>query len=115
MRRISTGIEQLLTTDDVAQAVVTYATVLARANTADTITIPIVMGDGSTDVARLLLGPASQLTIVPDSDTDVALPEAAAVVEDLRRRTARLEPGPVVPEDGDDYGQSTFPDFDEYQ
>lgn len=115
MRRISTGIEQLLTADDIADAVLTYAGVLARAGTADTIEIPIVLPDGSTDHARLLLGPASQLTIVPDSDVDVDLEDAAAVVQDLEQRTARLEPGPVDAEEATDDPKLAFPDLDEHR
>jgi hypothetical protein len=113
MHRISTGVEQLLTADALADAVLTYATALARAGTADTVTIPIVRDDGAVDEARLLLGPASQLTIVPDSDTDVDLPSADAVLEDLQRRTARLEPRPVQVEPVEE-GEASFPDFEEY-
>jgi hypothetical protein len=116
MRRISTGIEQLLTADDVAEAVLTYAGVLARANTADTIEIPIVLPDGSIDRARLLLGPASQLTIVPDGDAeDVDLEGAEAVVEDLERRTARLEPGPADAEASTNDPDLAFPDLGEHR
>ncbi len=110
MHRISTGVEQLLTADAIADEVLTYATALARAGTADTVTIPIVRDDGVVDQARLLLGPTSQLTIVPDGGTDVDLPEAATVLADLQRRTARLEPTPVAAESVDDH--PSFPDFE---
>ncbi len=113
MRRISTGIEQLLTAKDVADAVLSYAGVLARAGTADTVDIPIVLADGTVDHARLLLGPASQLTIVPDGEDDVLLDGAAAVVEDLRRRAVRLEPGPAEAEDATDDPTLVFPDLNE--
>jgi hypothetical protein len=113
MRRISTGIEQLLTADGVADAVLTYAGVLARSNTADTIEIPIVLPDGTVDSARLLLGPASQLTLVPDEVADVDLEGAETVVEELERRAARLEPGPVDAESSTNDPELSFPDFDE--
>jgi hypothetical protein len=112
VRRISTGIEQLLTAEVVADAVLTYATVLARANTADSITIPILKEDGRIDRARLLLGPASQLTIVPDGTAEVELPGADDVVSDLHTRTARLEPTAI--REDEPAGESSFPDFDEY-
>jgi hypothetical protein len=115
MRRISTGIEQLLTTDDIAEAVLTYAGVLARANTADTIDIPILLHDGSVDRARLLLGPASQLTIVPDDAPDVELDGAAEVAEDLDRRTAHLEPGPAEADEGAEDPDVAFPDLGEHR
>ena len=114
MRRISTGVEQLLTADDIADVVLSYATALARAGTADTVSIPIVRDDGETDEARLLLGPASQLTIVPDSDVEIELPAAAAVVADLQQRIERLSPRPVVEQPPTDTDDATFPDFDEW-
>jgi hypothetical protein len=114
MRRISTGVEQLLTADGIADAIVTYATALARAGTADTISIPIVRDDGGIDTARMLLGPASQLTIVPDGDVEQDLPGAPETLEDLQRRIAELEPrrgGNGPPDDS----AVSFPDFDAYR
>ena len=99
MRRISTGIEQLSTTDDVADAVLTYATALARSGTADTVTILIVLEGGAVDEARLLIGPASQLTLIPDDGSEVDLPTAVDVVDDLHRRIRRLQPAPIPAED----------------
>lgn len=115
MRRISTGIEQLLTADAVADAVLTFAGVLARANTADTIEIPIALADGSVGSARLLLGPASQLTLVPDDGADVELEGAESVVQDLERRTAHFEPGPTEAESSTDDPADAFPDLDEHR
>jgi hypothetical protein len=114
MRRISTGVEQLLTTEEVADAVLTYAGILARVGTADTVTVPIMTAEGHRDHARLLLGPASQITIVPADDEDVReLPGADDTVADLVERGRRLEPGPVVAEDQNDENdlESSFPDF----
>lgn len=113
MRRISTGVEQLLTSDEIADAVLDYAGALARASSADTITVPIVVDDGDIDDARLLLGPASQITIVPDGGTEVDLPGAREVVDELRLRIARLEPR-SIPDDVDPHAGNRgtyFPDF----
>lgn len=115
MRRISTGIEHLLTADEVADAVLAYAGALARANTADTVEIPIALSDGTVDRAQMLLGPASQISIVPDGDEEVLFEDAAAVVDDLRRRTARLEPGPVEAEESTDDPALAFPHLDEHR
>jgi hypothetical protein len=113
MRRISTGAEQLLTADDVADAIVTYATALARSSTADSITIPIVRDDGAPDAARMLLGPASQLTMVPDCGAEVDLPDAAEMLRELQRRIVALEPAGSEDSPVDD-GAPAFPDFDAY-
>ena len=59
----------------------------------------------------MLLGPTSQLTIVPDGEGDVGLPAAADVVADLRRRTLALEPA-QGPGPGGDVVE--FPDFGAY-
>ena len=113
MHRISTGVEQLLTADAIADEVLTYAAALARAGTADTVTIPIVRDDGVVDRARLLLGPTSQLTIVPASDVDIDLPEAGAVLDDLKGRSARLAPTPIRTERADE-DHASFPAFEDY-
>lgn len=112
MRRISTGVEHLQTTDDIADAIVTYATALARASTADAITIPIVRADGGADTARMLLGPASQLTIVPDGTDEVELPGASQTLEDLQRRLWKLQP--AVEDEPEDAEADAFPDFDRF-
>ena len=114
MRRVSTGIEQLLTSEAIADAVITYATVLARAESADTVIIPIVREDGEVDTARLLLGPASQMTIVPDGAEVTVLPGEEAIVRDIEARTARLEPRSIPAEPSQQDVDAAFPDFEEF-
>jgi hypothetical protein len=115
MKRISSGREELTTESGLADAVLDYAVVLAQASTADTITIPILREDGVVDEARLLLGPASQLTIVPDGRAHVDLPGSASITAELERRTASYLPRPIATDetDGSD-GILAFPDLAEY-
>ena len=99
MKRISTGAERFLTSDAVADSVLDYAGVLARVNTAETITIPFVDEHGAPAEARLLLGPASQISLLPGDAPETVLDGTVALAE-LQRRLAVLEPGPI-PVDAD--------------
>jgi hypothetical protein len=108
MKLISTGAERFLTSDAVADGVLDYAGVLARVNTAETITIPFVDERGAAAEARLLLGPTSQISLLPGDGPETALDETSAVTE-LRRRMAVLEPGPI-PVDADPYVGFADPD-----
>ena len=93
MKRISTGAERFLTSDAVADGVLDYAGALSRVGTAETITIPFIES-GAPAEARLLLGPASQISLLPGQGPERLLDDAAALAE-LRRRMAALEPGPI--------------------
>ena len=65
MKLISTGAERFLTSDEVADRILEYAGVLARAGTADVVQIAILADSGESAAARLLLGPASQISLAP--------------------------------------------------
>ncbi len=69
MQRIFYTTESLVTGDEIARALLEYAGALARANTAETVSIPIRRPDGTTIRATLLVGPASQL-VSEDLDPD---------------------------------------------
>lgn len=89
MERISYAGERLLTGTEIAQAVVAYAQALADAGQAAAVEIPTVDERGRPGVAQVLVGPASQL-VTTEADMDVPEPQDAALVEELRARTARL-------------------------
>lgn len=116
MKVISTGTDRFLTSDAVADAVLEFAGVLARAGTADTIAIPFVQDSGEVAEARLLLGPASQISLLPGDDRAGAGADAppqlddGPVLEDLHRRTVLLEPA-AIPEAAGDHDEM-FLDFD---
>ncbi|HEV7951425.1 MAG TPA: hypothetical protein VGP24_16810 [Glaciihabitans sp.] len=69
MKRIHYAGDSLLTGNDIADALVSYAQALARKNTSATVEVPVRVENGSIAVASVLIGPASQLTAIPE-ETD---------------------------------------------
>ena len=53
----------VITGDDIADAVLEYASELARHESSDTLEIPTVDAEGQTGRTKLLLGPASQFVV----------------------------------------------------
>ncbi|HEY0374944.1 MAG TPA: hypothetical protein VGC94_09110 [Amnibacterium sp.] len=91
-----------LTGDDIADAVLEYAWVLAQYGRFDLVRIPTRRADGSDGSSTLLVGPSSQI-----STEDVTLAEAGEeliareFVQGVKERAAHLrEPLPVVAFDG---------------
>jgi hypothetical protein len=91
-----------LTGDDVADAVLEYAWVLAQYGRFDLVRVPTRRADGSDGSSTLLVGPSSQI-----STEDVAAAEAGdeliahQFVQSVKERAAHLrEPLPVVAFDG---------------
>jgi len=89
---------EVLTSDNLADAVVDYAAALAKAGSSAELTIPVVLSDGSTSEASMLLGPASQLVAQPAVDPDGEL-EDDALVGDISKLTTALGPSRVEPSD----------------
>jgi hypothetical protein len=89
---------EVLTSDDVADAVVDYAAALAKAGSSAELTIPVLLSDGSTSEASMLLGPASQLVAQPEPGTDVDLDDKALLI-DVRDKAAALGPSRAEPTD----------------
>lgn len=86
MRRIVYAGETLLTSDEVAAAVLSYAASLARAGAAETVVVPGVDEQGRPTEVELLVGPASQMASEPvDVDFEVS---AAEFLDDLSQRTS---------------------------
>ncbi|WIE66449.1 hypothetical protein DEI99_007905 [Curtobacterium sp. MCLR17_036] len=69
MKTIQYDRSTILTSDDVADAVIEYAAALAGGSRADTIAIPAVAADGTMTTTKVLIGPSSQL-VVEDADED---------------------------------------------
>lgn len=108
MKLIHYAGDVLLTSDAIAQAVVEYAAALARAESSTELTIPIVLSDGTTATASLLLGPASQLVTQP-AVGPVAELDDELLVDDIIARTNALGPVRAVPA-----GASSVAASDEY-
>jgi hypothetical protein len=65
MKLIHYAGETLLTGDDIADAVLRYASALASRDESATVAIPVRLSSGAIADANLLVGPASQLVAVP--------------------------------------------------
>jgi len=108
MKRILYSGGSVVTGDRVANAVLEYASELARQESSDTLQIPSVTEAGSAGRTQLLLGPASQF-IVEEVETSVEDPTDEELVESIREKTAHLQaPKPVASSDLTDY-----PDLDD--
>lgn len=98
MRRIHYAEDSIVTGDEIADAVIEYARMLAVTSTADTVELP-TLHDDSVRPVRLLLGPASQM-LVTEEDTRADEIVDDALVSDLRGRAGHLQgPSPVYSDD----------------
>ncbi|HEV7624715.1 MAG TPA: hypothetical protein VGO26_11295 [Amnibacterium sp.] len=98
-----------LTGDDVADAVLEYAWVLAQYGRFDLVRVPTRRDDGSRGSSTLLVGPSSQI-----SSEDVTPAEAGTelvareFVQGIKERAAHLrEPLPAEAFDGSMFGSET--------
>ena len=80
----------MLTADDVCKALLRYARALADTQSSDVVSIPVLAEGGARGNAHFLIGPASQLYSTPVSDAVEEI-EDASLVEELQRRTRRLQ------------------------
>ena len=88
MKRIAYADAVVGTGDELAGLVVEYAGALAAVGGADTVTIPAQTGASEVQQVTLLLGPASQITVLDDDEPFTA--DTAAAVADLRQRIAAM-------------------------
>jgi hypothetical protein len=91
MKRINYASGDLLTDDEIADALMEYARVLAIVGSADVVTFPGVDRGGDLREIQLVVGPASQLLSTSTDEPAVEM-DAAAAVEELRRRARRRLP-----------------------
>ncbi|MGT2426032.1 hypothetical protein [Amnibacterium kyonggiense] len=91
MRRIAYAQTVIGTDEHLADLVLRYAAVLARAGSADTVAMPGRVADGPIEPVSMLLGPASQITSWSDDEPfDADVTEAVA---DLEARIAEATGG----------------------
>lgn len=105
MLRLHYADGSVLVSNDVGEAVLRYAQALASTHGSDIVDIPIVTATDSVEQAHFLLGPASQLLAVPETD-GVEHAADQDVVDDLDRRTRLLRPTATFTE------RSSTADFD---
>jgi hypothetical protein len=99
MRILSYSGESVVTTDGVGEAVVDYARALIADNSTDVIDIPILF-ETEQLTASLVLGPASQLIVVPSRETNVELRDEMTIAR-LHAKIAALGPHIVVPSESE--------------
>jgi hypothetical protein len=99
MKRVSYAESTFETDDHLADLVIEYARLLARAGTSDTITIPGRVGTGEIEPISLLVGPASQITAWgEDAPFGADVREAVADLEHrIRARTTFIAESPDDP------------------
>ena len=105
MKRVAYAEQSFATDDHLADLVLEYARLLARAESSDTVTVPGRTEAGLIEPITLLIGPASQITAWPEGgafEADVA--EAVLDIEHrIRTRTTNIvpsaeDPGPALDE-----------------
>jgi hypothetical protein len=108
MKRILYSGGTVVTGDQVADAVLEYASELARQESSDTLDVPSVTEAGVLGHTQLLLGPASQF-VVEEFESELDDLVDADLVESIREKTGHLQaPRPVASTTMSDY-----PDLDE--
>lgn len=95
MKHILYDRSTILTSDDVADAVIEYAAALAGGSRADTVAIPAVAADGTMTTTKVLIGPSSQL-VVEDAEEDELEREDTVFVERLRAAALTFEHDDVI-------------------
>ena len=80
----------VLMADDVCQALIQYARVLAAAQASDVLIVPVIDENGELATAEFLIGPASQLLAVP-TDSAQERGRDQDVIDDIERRTRLLD------------------------
>lgn len=100
MKIVSYAGQQLVTTDDVAESLVTLAAAVASEGESDAVQIPIVIG-GRVDSADLVIGVGNDLLVGPHEYHDEA-PDFSAHA--ARLRAHRLYPETTGGDDADGHG-----------
>jgi hypothetical protein len=112
MKILSYSGESVVTSDRMSDAVIDYAKALATHNAADVVDVPVVDRSGTEPsgeaTARLLIGPSSQLIVVPSHEREIELQDELAFAE-LRAKIDALGPSRVLVADDDSW---TFYDVD---
>jgi hypothetical protein len=101
MKRIFYASGSVVTGDRMANAVVHYAEILAQRDASDTIDIPITLSSGEPGRAQVLLGPGSQLVVVPEEGTDEHPEDDATIAELERRARSHGSPRALASDEGD--------------
>ena len=88
--------EELMTGDEIADALLKYSAALAESGSASTVEIPTLSDDGTRSTVKVLVGPASQIVASPVESSFEELRDPQ-VVAHLSALTAELRPGRNYP------------------
>jgi hypothetical protein len=101
MKHVMYAEKSLLMGDDVADAILEYARLLAEGGHADTVTVRAIGVDGNTVDAAFLLN-ATSVMMVESTNSTVVPPDNEEAVRYLQERIERLSrpPGVQVEDDG---------------
>ena len=91
MQRVWYGGAEFITDNEVADALMGYASVLAVLSASDVVRIPGVDSGGTVRTFQLVVGPASQILAVATDEATVAM-DVDDIVRDLRRRSSAKLP-----------------------
>jgi hypothetical protein len=109
MRRVTYAGETFVTTEEVAEALIAFATTLAEQSSAESVQVPILGEDGGPMVIEILVGPSSELINRPEPGPRPALDTTSFVADLLRRGSeARDTPTTARPLEAE------LPDIDQY-
>lgn len=107
MKRIYYAGASLLTGDRIAEAVVQYASALAKAATAEEIAVPSIAEDGTRFEVTILVGPASQL--LSEDEASSAELEAPWFVDELNKKISALGASRAQPVEREPQGDYDLP------
>lgn len=107
MKLISYAGNSVLTGDDIADAVVHYAEALARSKTSAALDLPVLDSTGRVVTANLLIGPSSQLVVMPAPGDGDELVDVD-VVDRVHEQTMLLgSPTPSIGEGRDPFDRES--------
>jgi hypothetical protein len=113
MKRIFYSSGSIVTGDRMATAIMHYAEILSQSEDSDTIDVPITLESGEEGRAQVLLGPGSQLVVVPAESVDDAPEDDATIAELESRARTHSSPRPLASDDNESrqYGSEYNSDF----
>ena len=113
MKRISYADSKIATDDRLADLVLEYAKLLARTESADTVTIPYRTESGDLAEVTMLIGPASQVTASTGDENEFPGDPAAAIAA-IERRIRMRTPHNVATQEhvpADEFDDDDLADF----
>ena len=95
MKHVTYGEKTLLVNEDIADALVEYARVIADQQGSDTVTVPGIASDGNRTEATFLLQPGIAL-VAETGDEELLMKVDPGVVEELRDRIDKVRNPPTA-------------------